>query len=105
MLVSGEKCLFCGGQHLSVVELEQLIAAREPSRPPDAPRLRRPPQLEPLKRFRQFDRAIASLKPAAVVPPTPDVAADLLAQGEAKQRTSTAWLDALCSQVQLADGE
>ncbi len=92
-------------QGLSVVALERLIAAGEPSRPPDAPRLGRPPQPEPLKRFRQVDRAIAALKPDAVGALTPDVAAELLAQGEATQRTLTAWLDALRGQVQVVHGQ
>mgnify|MGYP007066216988 CR=1 FL=1 len=92
-------------QGLSVVKLEQLIAAREPRRPPDAPRLGRPPQPEPVKRFRQVDRAIALLKPDAAVTLAPDVAADLLAQGEVTQRALTAWLDALRGQVKVVRGD
>ena len=88
---------------LSVVALEQLIAQTQPVRPADAPRLGRPPQPAPVKRFHQVDRAIASLQSESLGAIGVDTAAELLARAEASQLALTTWIEALRQRVDGGD--
>ena len=82
----------------TVVDLEQAIAATQPVRPPDAPRIGRPPLAAPVKDFRRVQTAIAKLGDVGEV--EQDDAAALLARAEAAQVALGLWIGVLLARLE-----